>query len=78
MEYSLAEYSPSYSVMIAQLTRVFSDSFEVYIGGENLNDYTQDNPVLGAGDPFGPNFDTTIIHAPIMGRMFYAGFRYKL
>lgn len=78
VEYRLAEYSPSHSVMIAQLTRVFSDSFEVYIGGENLNDYTQDNPVLGAGDPFGPNFDTTIIHAPIMGRMFYAGFRYKL
>ena len=38
----------------------------------------QDNPVVGADDPFGTNFDTSIIYAPIMGRMFYTGFRYKL
>ncbi len=76
--YRLAEFSPSHSMMIAQITRVFNDNFEIYIGGENLADYTQDDPVLSADDPFGPNFDTTIVHGPIMGRMFYAGFRYKL
>ena len=78
MEYQLGEYSPSFSLMNAQLTRVFSDKFEIYIGGENLTDYVQDRPVLSAGDPFGPNFDTTIIYGPTMGRMFYTGFRYKL
>nr|WP_285903361.1 carboxypeptidase-like regulatory domain-containing protein [Arenibacter sp. H213] len=76
--YQLGEYSPSYSLMNAQMTKVFSDSFEIYIGGENLTDYVQDRPVLGAEDPFGVNFDTTIIYGPTMGRMFYAGFRYKL
>ena len=77
-EYKLGDYSPTQSVMIAQLTRVFSLKFEMYIGGENLGNYTQDNPVLGAADPFGAYFDTTIVHGPVMGRMFYAGFRYKL
>ncbi|KSA13371.1 TonB-dependent receptor [Maribacter dokdonensis] len=76
--YQLAEYSSPYNHMNAQITKVFSKSVEVYVGGENLSDVQQDNPVLGADDPFGPNFDTTIVFAPIMGRMFYAGFRFKI
>ncbi|EAR00547.1 putative TonB-dependent outer membrane receptor protein [Maribacter sp. HTCC2170] len=77
-EYRLAEYSDPYSLMNAQITKVFNESFEVYIGGENLSNFTQKNPVLSANDPFGANFDTSIVYAPIMGRMFYGGFRYKL
>ncbi|GGW34379.1 TonB-dependent receptor [Arenibacter certesii] len=76
--YQLGEYSPSFSLMNAQITKVFSDNFEIYIGGENLTDYVQDLPVIGAENPFGTNFDTTIIYGPTMGRMFYTGFRYKL
>ncbi|MEQ9582950.1 MAG: TonB-dependent receptor, partial [Arenibacter sp.] len=72
------EYSPSYSLMNAQITKVFNNNFEIYVGGENLTNFMQDNPVVGAEDPFGTNFDTTMVYAPIMGRMFYAGFRYKL
>lgn len=77
-EYQLGEYSPSYSLMNAQVTKVFSHRFEIYIGGENLTDFIQGMPVLAADNPFGPNFDTTIIYAPTMGRMFYTGFRFKL
>lgn len=77
-QYRLGDYSKPYSLMNAQITKVFNSNFEVYIGGENLSNYTQDNPVLGADDPFGPNFDTSIVYAPIMGRMFYGGFRFKL
>ena len=76
--YRLGTYSPSYSLMNAQVTKVFSSKFELYIGGENLSNFRQNNPVLGAENPFGLNFDTSIVYAPIMGRMFYAGFRYKL
>ncbi|WP_142191149.1 TonB-dependent receptor domain-containing protein [Arenibacter algicola] len=75
---SSMEYSPSYSLMNAQITKVFNNKFEIYLGGENLTNFMQDNPVVGADDPFGINFDTSIIYAPIMGRMFYTGFRYKL
>ncbi|WP_289060931.1 TonB-dependent receptor [uncultured Zobellia sp.] len=76
--YQLAATSSPYNHMNAQITKVFSNTFEIYVGGENLSGVQQDNPVLGADDPFGPNFDTTIIYAPIMGRMFYGGFRIKI
>ena len=64
--------------MNAQITKVFSKKFELYVGGENLTNFKQRNPVLGADNPFGANFDTSIVYAPIMGRMFYTGFRFKL
>tara|TARA_R110000868_G_scaffold125037_6_gene330452 strand:+ start:27422 stop:29662 length:2241 start_codon:yes stop_codon:yes gene_type:complete len=76
--YQLGDYSEPYSLMNAQVTKVFSKQFEIYIGGENLGNFTQNNPVLGADNPFGANFDTSIVYAPIMGRMFYGGFRFKL
>lgn len=77
-QYQLGAYSSPYNLMNAQITKVFSNTFEMYVGGENLTGEQQNNPVLGADNPFGPNFDTTIVYAPIMGRMFYGGFRYKI
>lgn len=74
----LEDFVDAYALMNAQATRVFSDSFEVYLGGENLTKVTQNRPILGANDPFGPTFDTTIVYAPIMGRMFYVGLRLKI
>ncbi|MGD1946675.1 MAG: TonB-dependent receptor domain-containing protein [Croceivirga sp.] len=73
----LGDFVDGYSLMNAQITKVFSKKFEIYVGGENLTAVTQPNPVLGAMDPFGVNFDTTIVYAPILGRMVYAGFRFK-
>ena len=61
-----------------QLTRVFSSQFEVYLGGENLGDFKQLNPIIDAENPFGSNFDTSIVYAPVFGRMLYAGLRFKL
>jgi len=77
-QYRLDEYAKPYNLMNAQIAKVFSKKFEIYVGGENLTNFTQKNPVLGVDDPFGSNFDTSIVYAPIMGRMFYAGFRFKL
>ena len=76
-QYQLGDYSEPYSLMNAQITKVFNSNFEIYVGGENLSNFTQNNPVLSAYDPFGANFDTSIVYAPIMGRMFYGGFRFK-
>ncbi|MEM9650343.1 MAG: TonB-dependent receptor, partial [Bacteroidota bacterium] len=75
--FQLGDFAEGYALMNAQVTKVFSKRFEVYLGGENLTDFRQDNPVLGSQDPFGTNFDTTIVYAPIFGRMVYAGFRFK-
>ena len=70
--------SKSYGLLNIQITRVFSTQFEVYLGGENLGNYKQLNPIVGAENPFGTTFDTSLIYAPIFGKMFYAGLRFKL
>ncbi|MFV5691445.1 TonB-dependent receptor plug domain-containing protein [Flavobacterium sp. LT1R49] len=74
----LLEFSPSYSLMNAQITRTFSSTFEMYIGGENIGNYTQEKVILGSENPFGPNFDTSIVYAPVFGQMYYAGLRFKI
>ncbi len=76
--FRLGDTVNGYSLMNAQVTKVFSNAFEFYVGGENLTNKKQNNPVLDAENPFGAYFDTSIVYAPVMGRMFYAGFRYKL
>ena len=78
IEYQLEEYSNSYSLLNAQVTKVFSKKFEMYFGVENLTNFTQKNPILASDTPFGANFDSTIIYGPIFGRMFYSGLRFKI
>jgi len=78
VQYQLGENAQSYSLLNAQITKVFSDKFELYLGGENLTNMRQKNPILASDNPFGNNFDSTIIYAPIFGRMFYSGLRFKL
>ena len=70
--------SPSYSILNMQLTRVFSNSSEVYFGMENIGNYTQINPIISSNLPFNTNFDSSQVWAPIFGTMIYGGFRYKL
>ncbi len=74
----LPEYSPAFSLMNAQITRTFSSTFEMYIGGENIGNYKQDKAIVGNENPFGPNFDASMIYAPVFGQMYYAGLRFKI
>ena len=74
----LPDYSPSFSLINAQITRTFSSIFEMYAGAENLGNYTQNKAILGNENPFGTNFDTSIVYAPVFGQMFYAGLRFKI
>jgi outer membrane receptor for ferrienterochelin and colicin len=74
----MPEFSPSFAVMNAQITRTFSSTFEMYVGGENIGNYRQSKAVLGSDNPFGPNFDTSIVYAPVFGQMYYAGIRFKI
>jgi outer membrane receptor for ferrienterochelin and colicins len=78
VQYQLPESIDSYQLLNSQITRVFSNRFELYLGGENLTNVKQKNPILASDDPFGSNFDTTIVYAPIFGRTFYAGLRFKI
>jgi len=74
----LPEFSQSYSLMNAQITRTFSSTFEMYIGGENIGNYTQEKAILGSENPFGSTFDASIVYAPVFGQMYYAGLRFKI
>ena len=71
------EYSPSYIQLLAQVTRKFK-LFEVYLGGENLTNFTQKDPVTEAFAPYHTHFDTSMVWGPLVGATVYAGFRYTL
>ena len=78
LPYRLSDYAPSFATLNAQITRVFSKTFEVYVGGENITNYKQANGILAADAPFGVYFDSTMQYAPAFGQMYYAGLRFKL
>lgn len=67
---------PAYFQLQAQVTREFR-RFSIYIGGENLTDYTIKNPIRGASDPWKESFDATQVWGPVNGAMGYVGIRLK-
>ncbi len=73
-EPNYTNYSPAYAFLLGQITRKFRN-FDVYVGSENIGDFMQHNPVMGADKPFSNQFDASMIYGPIMGRLVYAGIR---
>lgn len=73
-----SEWSDEYVLMNAQITKDFGDKWSVYLGVENIGDFKLKSPIVAAGDPFGTQFDTSMVWGPIFGRMAYAGFRFRL
>ncbi|MBO7641121.1 MAG: TonB-dependent receptor plug domain-containing protein [Bacteroidales bacterium] len=69
--------TPAYPQLYAQITRRFP-GLDVYIGGENLTNYTQPFPVIGAADPGSSTFDAASVWGPMMGIKVYAGIRLTL
>ena len=74
---SYTGYSPQYFLLNASINRFFK-KFELYGGAENLTDYVQHHPIIAFADPSSPYFDATQVYAPMYGRRFYLGFRWKL
>jgi len=77
-EFIVSSKSPSYLLLSAQITKVFSKKFEFYIGGENLTNFIQNDPIIQAENPYGEYFDSSLIWAPIFGRMVYGGLRWTI
>ncbi|WP_299754467.1 TonB-dependent receptor [uncultured Pontibacter sp.] len=69
--------SKRFATVNTQVTRAFKQ-WEVYLGAENLLNYRQPEPILGADDPFGNNFDASMVWGPITGRVVYAGLRFRI
>jgi outer membrane receptor for ferrienterochelin and colicins len=78
--YQRATNSPSYILMNAQVSKTVGKKWpvDIYVGAENITNYLQGDPIVDTAHPFGPYFDASLIWGPITGRMFYAGFRYKI
>ena len=60
-----------------QVTRFFRN-WSIYIGGENLTNFKQKNAIIGADNPWGDNFDASMIWGPMHGAKGYIGVRYNL
>lgn len=73
VEFQLGDDSNSYFLLNAQISHNFNKSIRLYLGGENLLSYTQDNPILDAQNPFGNYFDGGMVYAPVMPANFYIG-----
>lgn len=69
--------SPAFILLNAQISRGFRNG-SIYLGSENLLDFVQMDPIIDADNPFGEEFDASIVWAPITGRMVYAGVRLKI
>jgi outer membrane receptor for ferrienterochelin and colicins len=61
----------------AQITYVHKN-WEFYLGGENLINFTQKNPIIAKDQPFSNQFDASLIWGPLRGAMAFAGFRFYL
>jgi len=75
--FSTDNKSNVYPMVNAQITHVYK-RWDFYIGGENLTNYTQKNPIIDAENPFNPTFNATRIWAPIIGLNVYAGVRFSI
>lgn len=71
------ELTPFYPYVLGQITYVFKQ-WEFYVGGENLTNFKQKNPIIDVENPFGKNFDATRIWGPVMGINIYVGFRFSI
>ena len=70
-------YSPVYPLLYAQITRRFK-GWDVYVGAENLTNFTQKNPIVGGDNPRQASFDASCIWGPLMGIKAHIGFRFTL
>ncbi len=74
IEHQRRTSSPSFFMLSGQITRAFKFG-EIYLGGENLNNFRQPNPIIDPQNPFGDIFDASMIWGPIAGTIVYVGFR---
>ena len=77
-------YHKWYPQLLGQVTKFFR-TWSIYLGAENMTNFTQDNPIVGERtaehnfvNPQSANYDASMIWAPIHGWKLYLGFRWAL
>ena len=69
--------SPIYPMFFAQVTRKIK-MWDIYLGCENIAGYKQQNPILGADNPYSTAFNSSCVWGPLMGRKVYIGVRFNI
>jgi len=77
VEFQRPAHSPAYALLNAQITHK-RGKWEIYLGGENIGNYKQENPIIQADNPYGNYFDAGQVYAPVFGVMVYTGLRFTL
>ena len=72
------ERSPFYVIMNAQVTKKLGKCWELYVGGENLTNYKQKNPIIAASNPNSEDFDASMVWGPLSGIRAYLGVRFQI
>ncbi len=75
--YTKDNMSEVYPLVSGQFTHVFK-KWDFYLGGENIFNYRQSNPIIDAQNPFSQTFDATRVWAPIFGANVYLGVRFAI
>ena len=70
--------SPFYVIMNAQITKKLGKCWELYLGGENLTNYTQKYPIISAENPWSEDFDASMVWGPLSGIRAYLGVRFTV
>ena len=70
-------YYKWYPQLMAQITKYWR-TCSLYVGAENMTNFRQENPVIGADAPYEAGFDASMAWGPITGWKVYAGFRWSL
>ncbi len=74
----LGKKSPGFAMVNAQITKSIGKKWEVYTGIENAFDFRQTRLIVDPSNPFGSNFDASIVWGPVQGRMIYVGARFRI
>ena len=77
VEFQQPSESPDFFLLNAQVSRGFRWG-SIYLGGENILNFKQSNPIIDPENPFGQHFDASMTWGPIAGRVIYTGIRYKI
>jgi outer membrane receptor for ferrienterochelin and colicins len=84
------EFSPWFCLLNFQVSKTFSNRFELYVGAKNLLNFLPKDPIMRPHDPFdktasdnstnpnGYTFDPSYNYAPIQGIRVYGGIRVTL
>ncbi len=77
MDVVAQNFAPIFTTLNFQIKKRWKE-WEFYIGGDNITNFKQKNPIINPENPFSSTFDGTQVWGPINGIIGYGGIRFTL